>query len=105
MAKNFVCAGTQLAFIAPTGGVVAGKPIKMGALTVVPLETATAGAEFTGALSGVWSLPCDTALTTVGTAVKWDGAKLVADTTKDADDFGKLVSSGASGYADALIVQ
>ncbi len=92
MAKNFVCTGAQMAFVAPAGGVVAGKPIKMGA-------------EFTGALSGVWSLPCDTALTTVGTAVKWDGAKLVADTTKDADDFGKLVSSGASGYADALIVQ
>lgn len=104
MAKNFVCAGTQLAFIAPTGGVVAGKPIKIGALTVVPLETAAAGAEFTGALSGVWSLPCDTALT-IGAAVKWDGAKLVADTAKDADDFGKLVSSGASGYAEALLVQ
>lgn len=79
MAKNFVCTGAQMAFVAPAGGVVAGKPIKMGALTVVPLENATAGAEFTGALSGVWSLPCDTALTTVGTAVKWDGAKLVAN--------------------------
>ena len=105
MAKNFVCTGTQMAFVAPVGGVVAGKPIKMGSLTVVPLETASANVEFTGALSGVWSLPCDTALTTVGTAVKWDGAKLVADTAKDADDFGKLVSSGGSGYAEALIVQ
>ena len=104
MAKNFVCTGAQMAFVAQAGGVVAGKPIKMGALTVVPLENATAGAEFTGALSGVWHLPCDTALT-IGAAVKWDGTKLVADTTKDADDFGKLVSSGASGYADALIVQ
>lgn len=105
MAKNFVCTGTQMVFVAPAGGVVAGKPIKMSALTVVPLETAAAGADFTGALSGVWSLPCDTALTAVGTAVKWDGDKLVADTTKDADDFGKLVSSGASGYAEALLVQ
>ena len=105
MAKNFVCTGTQMAFVAPAGGVVAGKPIKMGSLTVVPLETASANVEFTGALSGVWSRPCDTALTTVGTAVKWDGAKLVADTAKDADDFGKLVSSGVSGYAEALIVQ
>jgi predicted RecA/RadA family phage recombinase len=105
MAKNFVCTGTQMAFVAPAGGVVSGKPIKMGSLTVVPLETAAAGSDFTGALSGVWTLPCDTALTTVGTAVKWDGAKLVADTTKDADDFGKLVSSGVSGFADALIVQ
>ncbi|WP_071914965.1 capsid cement protein [Aeromonas sp. SCS5] len=105
MAKNFVCAGNQMAFIAPEGGVFSGKPIKMGSLTVVPLETAAAGVEFTGALSGVWSLPCDTTLTAVGTAVKWDGAKLVADTTKDADDFGKLVSSGAGGYAEALLVQ
>lgn len=104
MAKNFVCEGRQMPFIAPAGGVTAGKPIKIGALTVVPLETALAGVEFTGALAGVWMLPCDTALA-VGAAVKWDGAKLVADTTKDADDFGKLVSSGASGYAEALLVQ
>ncbi|MEA9437443.1 DUF2190 family protein [Aeromonas caviae] len=104
MAKNYVSTGSQQSFVAPAGGVVSGKPVKIGALTVVPLETAAAGAEFTGALGGVWLLPCDTALT-VGAAVKWDGAKLVADTTKDADDFGKLVSSGVSGYAEALIVQ
>ncbi len=104
MAKNFVSTGSQLPFVAPAGGVVSGKPVKIGALTVVPLESALAGAEFTGATAGVWLLPCATALA-VGAAVKWDGAKLVADTTKDADDFGKLVSSGASGYAEALIVQ
>lgn len=104
MAKNFVSEGHQMAFIAPVGGVVAGKPLKIGALTVVPLEKAAAGEEFSGALGGVWTLPCDAALT-VGAAVKWDGTKLVADTTKDADDFGKLVSSGESGYAEALIVQ
>jgi len=79
-------------------------PIKIGALTVVPLESAAEGEEFSGALGGVWLLPCDTALA-VGAAVKWDGTKLVADTTKDADDFGKLLSGGASGYAEALIVQ
>ncbi len=104
MAKNFVSTGSQLPFVAPAGGVVSGKPIKIGALTVVPLESALAGAEFTGATGGVWLLPCDTTLA-VGAAVKWDGAKLVADTAKDADDFGKLVSGGASGYAEALIVQ
>lgn len=104
MAKNYVCTGSQMTFIAPAGGVVSGKPIKIVALTVVPLETAAAGAEFTGALGGVWTLPCDTVLA-VGAAVKWDGTKLVADVTKDADDFGKLVSSGASGYAEALLVQ
>ena len=104
MAKNFVCTGDQMTFIAPAGGVVSGTPIKIGALTVVPLETVTVGKEFTGALSGVWQLPCDVALV-AGAAVKWDGAKLVADTVKDANDFGKLITSGASGYAEALIVQ
>lgn len=104
MAKNFVCEGRQMSFVAPAGGVVSGTPIKIGSLTVVPLESALVGDEFTGALSGVWLLPCDTALT-IGAAVKWDGTKLVADTAKDADDFGKLVSSGASGYAEALLVQ
>lgn len=104
MAKNFVCEGHQMAFIAPVGGVESGKPIKIGALTVVPLESAAKGVEFTGALGGVWTLPCDAALT-VGAAVKWDGTQLVADATKDADDFGKLVSGCTSGYADALLVQ
>ncbi|EKS7795097.1 DUF2190 family protein [Edwardsiella piscicida] len=104
MAKNFVCDGNQMSFIAPTGGVVSGKPIKIGSLTVVPLETADAGLEFSGALGGVWYLPCDNSLG-VGAAVKWDGRKLVADTAKDADDFGKLVSVRGSGYAEALLVQ
>ena len=94
MAKNYVSTGSQQSFVAPAGGVVSGKPVKIGALTVVPLESALAGAEFTGALGGVWLLPCDTSLA-VGAAVKWDGA----------DDFGKLVSGGVSGYAEALIVQ
>ena len=104
MAKNYVSTGSQHTFLAPAGGVTSGKPVKIGALTVVPLESAAEGEEFSGALGGVWLLPCDTALA-VGAAVKWDGTKLVADTTKDADDFGKLLSGGASGYAEALIVQ
>ncbi|ELV7528737.1 DUF2190 family protein [Edwardsiella ictaluri] len=104
MAKNFVCDGNQMSFVAPAGGVVSGKPIKIGTLTVVPLETADADMEFSGALGGVWSLPCDNALA-VGAAVKWDGRRLVADTAKDGDDFGKLVSVRGSGYAEALLVQ
>ena len=57
MAKNFVSTGSQLSFVAPAGGVVSGKPIKIGALTVVPLESALAGAEFTVPLAASGCCP------------------------------------------------
>ena len=104
MAKNFVCAGAVLTMTAPVGGVVSGVPVKIGALVLVPLIDAVAGDQFSGRADGVWRLPADTGLT-AGALVKWDAAagKLVADTTKDADDFGKLVTAESGGYAEALL--
>ena len=104
MAKNYVSDGSVLTLTAPTGGVVSGTPVKIGALVVVPLVSAVEGAKFTGKTDGVWLLPADTGLT-AGALVKWDAAtgKLVADTAKDADDFGKLVTAESGGYAEALL--
>ncbi len=102
MAKNYVSDGSVLTLIAPSGGVVSGTPVKIGALVVVPLESAAVGVKFAGKADGVWLLPTDTGLT-AGALVKWDGAKLVADTAKDADDFGKLVTAESGGYAEALL--
>lgn len=104
MAKNYVSDGSVLTLIAPSGGVVSGTPVKIGALVVVPLESVAVGVKFAGKTSGVWLLPADTGLT-AGALVKWDTAtgKLVADTAKDADDFGKLVTAESGGYAEALL--
>lgn len=104
MAKNFVCDGKSVSLSAPAGGVVSGVPAKIGALVVIPINSATEGELFTGQTGGVWRLPAATGLT-AGALVKWDSAtgKLVADSAKDADDFGKLITAESGGYAEALL--
>lgn len=105
MAKNYVNEGNNVTLPAPTGGVVSGVPAKVGALMVIPLDTVEAGKPFTGKTNGVWRLPATTGLT-VGAHVKWDSTagKLVADTVTTADDFGKLVTAEAGGYADVMLL-
>ena len=75
-----------------------------GALVVIPINSAAAGEPFTGKTDGVWLLPATTGLA-AGALVKWDSAagKLVADSAKDADDFGKLITAESGGYAEALL--
>ena len=104
MAKNFVCDGSAVNLAAPAGGVVSGVPAKIGALVVIPINSAAEGEPFTGKTDGVWRLPATTGLA-AGALVKWDSAsgKLVADSAKDADDFGKLITAESGGYAEALL--
>ncbi len=104
MAKNFVCDGSTVNLAAPAGGVVSGVPAKIGALVVIPINSAAEGEPFTGKTDGVWRLPATTGLA-AGALVKWDSAsgKLVADSAKDADDFGKLITAESGGYAEALL--
>lgn len=106
MAKNYVSDGNAVTMTAPAGGVVSGTPVKIGALVVIPLVTAAAGEKFTGRTRGVWLLPVTSGLT-AGALVKWDTVtgKLVADSAKDADDFGKLITDESGGYAEALLTQ
>jgi predicted RecA/RadA family phage recombinase len=104
MAKNYVCDGKAVSLPAPAGGVVSGVPAKIGALVVIPINSAAEGEQFTGQTDGVWRLPAATGLT-VGALVKWDSdtGKLVADSAKDGDDFGKLFTAESGGYAEALL--
>ena len=104
MAKNYVCDGRSITLTAPAGGVVSGLPVKIGALVVIAITSAAEGESFTGQADGVWRLPAATGLT-AGALVKWDSAtgKLVADSAKDADDFGKLITAESGGYAEALL--
>ena len=104
MAKNFVCDGSAVNLAAPAGGVVSGVPAKIGALVVIPINSAAAGEPFTGKTDGVWLLPATAGLA-AGALVKWDSAsgKLVAESAMDADDFGKLITAESGGYAEALL--
>ena len=104
MAKNYQGAGMQRSFIAPTGGVVGGVPLALGALVVVPLENAAKGQPFTGVLGGSWVLPSTGALK-VGAKVSLLAGGLVSDGTADAVPFGKLLGDAAGGFAEALLIQ
>lgn len=55
MSNNFKQYGNILPFIAPGGGVVAGVPIVIQNVVVVPVATAAAGVEFQGRIDGVIS--------------------------------------------------
>jgi len=101
MAKNYVCDGNAMPFIAPAGGVVSGTPVKIGTLLVVPLDTAAEGAEFTGALTGVFELPCTTGLTT-GAEAMWSTNALAALGAEDVAEV-VLVTDESGGYAYAKL--
>ncbi len=53
--QNFVQQGDVLTLTAPTGGVTAGVPVKIGSLIVIPLGTAAATVAFEGKVNGVFS--------------------------------------------------
>lgn len=54
MAKNYVKDGNVMTCVAPAGGVVSGTPYLIGAIIVVAMTSAAAGANFEGALYGVY---------------------------------------------------
>lgn len=58
--KNFLHEGNNLDCIAPAGGVVAGKPVKIGDIIVVPATNAAEGEAFAGWTEGVYEVATDT---------------------------------------------
>lgn len=71
--KNFVSEGLALDFTAPAGGVVAGVPLIIGALLVVPSTTAAEGERFSGWTEGVYEFDAATHATTQA----WTEAQLL----------------------------
>lgn len=75
MSKNFIHSGNTLTLTAPVGGVVGGKPVKIGSLVVIPTVSVAAGLPFEGNLAGAYTCDTDT-----GTAwaecdtLYWDAA-------------------------------
>jgi predicted RecA/RadA family phage recombinase len=52
--KNYRAEGRALDFTAPSGGVVSGRPLVIGAVLVVPATTAAEGEKFSGWIEGVY---------------------------------------------------
>lgn len=53
MARTYIQPGDVVPFTAPAAGVVAGTPIKIGSLIVIPQTTAAVGVSFEGMVVGV----------------------------------------------------
>lgn len=54
--KNYRQHGDTLDFVAPSGGVVSGSPVRIGNLLVVPVVTAAVGVTFAGRIEGVFDV-------------------------------------------------
>lgn len=76
--KNWISEGRSLDLTAPAGGVVSGKPVKIGAYIVVPSTTAAEGEKFAGAVEGIFEVDAATHASTQAWAecqiLYWDDA-------------------------------
>jgi predicted RecA/RadA family phage recombinase len=55
--ENYVQPGDVLEFIAPSGGVTSGTPVKIGRAFVIPTTSALVGETFNGLIEGVVTVP------------------------------------------------
>ncbi len=73
--RTYIQPGLTLTLTAPTGGVVAGTPLLIGTLVVVPATTAAQTLPFDGHVEGVFTCPKATgAAWTEGQVLYWDSA-------------------------------
>ena len=79
--STFVQPGDELELTAPSGGVTAGTPVKIGDLLVDPVVTALEGARFTGVRRGVVEVEkVPEEEWTEGQQVNWDDVSKVFTT-------------------------
>lgn len=100
MSRTFVQPGNSLTLTAPSGGVTASVPLLIGALLIVPHNTAAQGEPFEGERVGVHTLPKATSQAwTEGAKLYWDNtAKNITTTASGNTLVG--VASAAAGSSD-----
>jgi predicted RecA/RadA family phage recombinase len=74
MAKNFIQPGRVVTLVAPTGGVLSGQAVQVGALFGIATLDAIGRADVEVALEGVWELPKAAVAIAQGAPVFWDAA-------------------------------
>jgi predicted RecA/RadA family phage recombinase len=80
--NNFVQPGVTLDLVAPVGGVVSGKTVKIGGIVAVPGSSKAEGQPFSGTVEGVFDVDAKTAQAwTAGATVYWDDTAKVYTTT------------------------
>lgn len=103
MAKNFVSSGETQDFIAPVGGAVAGVPVAINDLVLIPISGGPEGTKLVGHVGGEWRVAAEGALK-AGQKVSVKAGVLVAPATADSVPFGKLTSDMVSNKATALLI-
>lgn len=84
--NNFKHKGVTLDLVAPVGGVVSGKTVKIGSIIAVPGSTKADGQPFAGTVEGVFDVDAKTAQAWVtGATLYWDDAAKVYTTTAGAN--------------------
>lgn len=102
--KNYSGNGATVTFVAPTGGAVAGVPVAVVDLVLVPTGSGPKGTVLVGHTGGTWSAPAAAGLKQ-GQKVGVLAGGLVAAATADAVYCGKLTSDTVNGFADFLLIQ
>lgn len=100
--KNGISTGKVMTFTAPSGGVVSGTPVLIGALLVVPVATVAETVKFAGETEGVISFtkPGSQAWTE-GAIIYWDNSAKKFTTTA-ASNFRCGVAAEAVGAGAGL---
>ena len=102
--KNYSGSGSTVTFVAPTGGAVAGVPVAVADLVLIPVGSGPKGAVLVGHTGGAWLAPAAAGLKQ-GQKVGVLNGGLVAAATVDAVYCGKLTSDTVNGVAAFLLIQ
>lgn len=106
MATNYVQPGSTVTFVAPSGGVVAGKLYIINNTACVALGNAAEGASFEAAIDGVWDLPkAPSQAWNQGARIMWDNTANQRASTATTTGFfpvGIAVRAVAGGAGDLV---
>ncbi len=97
--QNYVHPGAVVPLTAPSGGVVSGRGVKIGAIIAIAASTKAAGESFEGALEGVFDVASDTgAAWAEGDKVYWNDTDKVFTKTANGNTLaGLVVAAKVSG--------
>jgi predicted RecA/RadA family phage recombinase len=103
--KNFIQHGRTLTVPAPTGGVVSGAVVIIGALVAIANADAAEGEDVALETAGVFELPKTSAQAwTVGAKIYWDATNAVATTTSSGNTLmGIAAAAAANPSATGLV--
>lgn len=105
--RNFVQPGDTLDMVAPSGGVVSGAGVLIGAVFGVPVVSAAQGETFALQVTGVFDLTAATGAGTdfaAGVKLYWDNtAKVVTKVATDNTFIGHALAAKATGGAVARV--